>query len=79
MSPRLARTLVHLALGALTLVTLLPLLWMLSVSFMPRGEASAFPPPLLPHHATVANYRLLFSSDGAGRYLANSLWLAVIT
>lgn len=79
MSPRLARTLVHLALGALALVTLLPLLWMLSVSFMPRGEASAFPPPLLPHHATVANYRLLFNADGAGRYLANSLWLAVIT
>ncbi|HEV2286758.1 MAG TPA: carbohydrate ABC transporter permease, partial [Steroidobacteraceae bacterium] len=79
MSPRLARTLVHLALGGLTLVTLVPLLWMLSVSFMPQGEASAFPPPLLPHHATVANYRLLFNSNGAGRYLGNSLALALIT
>jgi len=75
----LARTLIHLALVALAVGTLLPLVWMLSVSFMPQGEASAFPPPLLPHHPTAANYRLLFAADGAGRYLANSLWLAVLT
>jgi multiple sugar transport system permease protein len=79
MSPRLARILIHLALVALAVVTLLPLLWMLSVSFMPQGEASSFPPPLLPHHPTAANYRLLFAVAGAGRYLANSLWLAVLT
>jgi multiple sugar transport system permease protein len=53
-----------------------PLLWMLSVSFMARGEASVFPPPLLPAHATLANYRELFETAGMGRFLLNSLLVA---
>jgi multiple sugar transport system permease protein len=57
-------------------VSLAPLLWMLSVSFMSAGEASTFPPPLLPAHATVANYRELFERAGMGRYFLNSAMLA---
>ncbi len=53
-----------------------PLLWMLSVSFMQQGEASTFPPPLLPAHATLANYRELFERAGMGRYLLNSAAIA---
>ena len=34
--------------AAVALVTLSPLLWMVSVSFMAPGEAASFPPPLLP-------------------------------
>jgi multiple sugar transport system permease protein len=64
-----------LALGAL--VTVFPLVWMLSVSFMAPGEASHFPPPLLPGEATLANYRMLFAREGVGRYFANSLLLAL--
>ncbi|MGP8034753.1 MAG: carbohydrate ABC transporter permease [Steroidobacteraceae bacterium] len=79
MSPRGSRALLHLALIALAAVTLLPLLWMVAVSFMPAGAASAFPPPLLPRHATTANYHLLFAAQGVGRYLGNSLWLASLT
>ena len=59
----------------LALVTLFPLLWMGSVSLMAPGEASAFPPPLLPRQASLANYRELFAHAGIGRYLANSLLL----
>ena len=44
---------------------------------MPPGEASAFPPPLLPQQPTLDNYRELFARAGMGRYLANSLLLAV--
>jgi multiple sugar transport system permease protein len=51
---------------------LFPLLWMLSVSLMQHGEASHYPPPLLPAHATLANYRELFGRAGMGRYLVNS-------
>ena len=40
--------LVNAALLAMALVSIAPLLWMTSVSFMPAGEASRFPPPLLP-------------------------------
>ena len=54
-------------------VTLFPLLWMLSVSLMPAGSASSFPPPLWPAHATLANYRALFVGADLGRYLLNSL------
>ena len=53
-----------------------PLLWMLSVSFMQQGEASTFPPPLLPAHATLANYRELFERAGMARYLLNSAVVA---
>ena len=64
-----------LLLGIAT-VSLAPLLWMLSVSFMAAGEASTFPPPLLPAHATLANYRELFEHAGMGRYFLNSTLLA---
>ncbi|ATD67725.1 sugar ABC transporter permease [Luteimonas chenhongjianii] len=64
------------ALVALAVVALAPLLWMLSVSFMPTGEASGFPPPLLPSAITFDNYQELFARAGMGRYFANSLMIS---
>jgi multiple sugar transport system permease protein len=61
----------------IALVSLAPLLWMLSVSFMPRGEASHFPPPLLPSHATLDSYRELFARTGMARNFANSLLVSL--
>lgn len=61
-----------------TVVTLFPLLWMLSVSLMAPGEASTFPPPLLPSQPTLDNYRELFGHAGMGRYLVNSVIVAVL-
>ncbi|KHL25886.1 sugar ABC transporter permease [Croceibacterium mercuriale] len=43
----------------LTAVTLLPLAWMVTVSFMPRGEANSFPPPFLPSRWSWENYHEL--------------------
>jgi multiple sugar transport system permease protein len=57
-------------------LTLFPLLWMVAVSLMPPGEASTFPPPLVPKTPTLSNYRELFAQAGIGRYLLNSLFLA---
>jgi len=68
--------LVNLALLGLATVALAPLLWMVAVSFMPAGEASRFPPPLLPSAATLDNYRALFARTGMGRSFANSLLVA---
>jgi multiple sugar transport system permease protein len=59
------------------LAAVFPLLWMLAVSFMAPGEASHFPPPVLPRHATLVNYRTLFANAGIGRYFLNSLLLAL--
>ena len=65
--------LVNGALAAIALLSLAPLAWMVSVSFMPRGEASHFPPPFLPSMATLDNYRALFATTGVARNFANSL------
>ncbi len=62
--------------AAVALVTLSPLLWMVSVSFMAPGEAASFPPPLLPSAPTLENYRTLFVVHGISRYFANSVLLA---
>ncbi|HKA43190.1 MAG TPA: carbohydrate ABC transporter permease [Burkholderiales bacterium] len=76
MATRLAPAIVNGLLIGLTLVSLFPLLWMLSVSFMPAGAASVLPPPLLPDSPTLANYRELFVRAGMLHYVANSLLLA---
>jgi multiple sugar transport system permease protein len=57
-------------------LTLLPLLWMLSASLMPAGEATALPPHLLPSAPTLAHYRALFTRLHLARYAANSVLLA---
>jgi multiple sugar transport system permease protein len=64
-----------LMLGA-GVLTLFPLLWMLSVSLMAPGESSSFPLPLVPRSATLHNYRELFSHAGIGQYLLNSVLLS---
>jgi multiple sugar transport system permease protein len=80
MSPHLrtwsARGTVNVLLLVGGLAAAFPLAWMLAVSFMAPGEASHFPPPLLPRQATLANYRVLFANAGIGRYFFNSLLLA---
>ena len=57
---------------------LFPLLWMVSVSFMSPGEASRFPPPLLPEAPSLSAYRALFETTGIARYFLNSLFVATI-
>ena len=77
LTPRVAAAIVNGVLLGAAVVTVAPLVWMLSVSFMSPGEASAFPPPLVPGHPTLANYRELFAHAGMGRYLVNSVVLTV--
>ncbi len=57
---------------------LFPLLWMLSVSLMAPGEASQFPPPLLPDAPGLSAYRALFDTTGIARYFLNSLFVATL-
>ena len=59
------------------LITLFPLFWMLSASFMTSGEATTFPPHLLPHHGTLAQYRELFVRLNIGRAFLSSAIVAV--
>ena len=68
----------NIAVALLALLTLFPLLWMVSVSFMSPGEAAQFPPPLLPTRPTLEHYRELFVDHGVGRYFLNSAVLATL-
>jgi multiple sugar transport system permease protein len=67
---------VNVGLALLATLVVFPLAWMVSVSFMTPGEASHFPPPLVPSRPTLANYHMLFGYAGIGRYMANSLLVA---
>ena len=66
------------ALLAAAALTLLPLLWMLSASLMPPGEATALPPRLVPSAPTLEHYRTLFTRLDLGRALLNSAALATV-
>ena len=68
---------VNVALALIAALTLFPLAWMVSASLMAPGEASNYPPPLLPKAATLDNYRELFAARGIGRQAANSLLVSV--
>jgi multiple sugar transport system permease protein len=73
---RLHVVLVNGTLLLIAIVSLAPLAWMVSVSFMAMGEASRFPPPLLPSRATLDSYRELFMTTGIGRNFINSVLVA---
>ncbi len=66
----------HAGLIGVALLTLLPFIWMVGASFMTAGEASTFPPKLLPKHFSLEQYRLLFSRLNLLRYFLNSAVLA---
>lgn len=69
--------LLHAVLIVGGLITLFPLLWMLSASFMSNGESTTFPPHILPHAATLAQYRALFLRLNLGRAFLSSTIVAV--
>lgn len=76
---RLGCVALYAALGVFGTLSLLPLLWMLSASFMVTGEATTFPPAVVPHHPTLSHYRDLFGRLALGRYAMNSALVATVT
>ena len=57
MKPRAILT--NIAVALLTALTIAPLVYMVIVSFMPRGESSNLPTPLWPSHWSLENYHEL--------------------
>jgi multiple sugar transport system permease protein len=76
---RKAQVPVYAALVGGSLLTLMPLWWMLAASLMPAGEANHFPPRLWPSRVTGEHYADLFARLNVARYAANSLIIAVAT
>ncbi|MEX2308871.1 MAG: carbohydrate ABC transporter permease [Pirellulales bacterium] len=57
--------------------TVYPLLWMVTASLMPSGEAQSLPPRFWPSRVTFAHYATLFERLNVARYFANSLFIAI--
>ena len=72
------RAVIFLALTIGAIVTVVPLLWMISASMMPQGEATAFPPRLVPSRVTFEHYRSLFTNLNLGRAFLNSMFVALV-
>ena len=69
----------HAALALGAVLALAPLVWMVSASFMPAGEATALPPRLFPSAPTLAHYRTLFTRLDLARNLGSSVLVATVT
>jgi len=59
------------------ILTLVPFIWMVSVSLMPEGGANQFPPQLFPKEISWEHYRRLFSQMNIVRYFINSIIVSV--
>ncbi len=71
--------LVHGILGFGAVFMLLPMLWMLATSFKPPAEIAVWPPRLLPHAPTLANYTGVFAAAPFARFLLNSIAISLVS
>lgn len=70
----------YVLLGAIALMMLLPLIWLVSTSFKsPTEDIFQFPPQFLPQQPTLQNFVHVWQTNPFGRYLFNSTLVAVLT
>src|SRR5438045_9187241 len=77
MRKRVSQIILYALLIIGALIAIFPMLWMLSASVMPTGEASTYPPHLIPSRVTFGHYRELFKRLNLGHDLFNSTLIAV--
>ena len=70
--------LIYIMLAVLTIVTLLPLVWMLSSSFKLSSEVFSFPIKWIPEKFHWENYVLIWEKIDLARYTFNSFKLSII-
>jgi multiple sugar transport system permease protein len=73
-----ARPLLYGALVLCALLTMLPFFWVISGSLRSLDEIRSDPGAWLPHHLTFDNFRRLFSTEGFGRFMVNSVVVAAV-
>ncbi len=77
---RLKTTFIYLVLGAIALIMLFPLIWLVSTSFKSATEnIFQFPPQLIPKSPTFQNFITVWKTNPFGVYLFNSTLVAVLT
>lgn len=71
---------IYAVLGAIALVMLLPLLWLISTAFKsPSEDIFQYPPQFIPEQFTVQNFVTVWQTNPFGQYLKNSVIVAVLT
>lgn len=71
---------VYVLLLAIAVVMLIPLIWLVSTSLKsPTENIFQFPPQLWPSQPTIQNFIKVWQSNPFGRYLFNSVLVAVLT
>jgi N,N'-diacetylchitobiose transport system permease protein len=80
-SRRSRRVLLNLAGVLVALVTLFPVLWMISTAFKPASEIYSLTPQPFPLHPTLSNFRAVISGSVIGlpywNFLKNSLFITI--
>ncbi|WP_026100105.1 carbohydrate ABC transporter permease [Fortiea contorta] len=77
---RLKTIIIYGLLGAIALLTLFPLLWLISTALKsPTENIFQSPPQLLPSQPTLDNFSGVWQSLPFGQYLYNSTFVAVLT
>ncbi|MFD4603262.1 carbohydrate ABC transporter permease [Streptomyces sp. NPDC058464] len=74
----LSQPLLYGALVLCALLTLLPFVWVAGGSLRSLDEIRSDPGAWLPHHFTLDNFVRLFRTQGFGRFLVNSVVVAVM-
>jgi len=76
MNHRMTSVVLNAGLMVLAFISLVPVLWMVSASFMIPGEASAVPMRFIPAQPTFEHYRALTERMNMGKYFLNSFIIA---
>jgi len=63
----------HMLLLPLSIIMVLPFVWMLLTSFMTNSEINRIPPTLLPHHLYTGGYKTVLASSDFPYWFLNSL------
>lgn len=75
---RAANTAIYIILSVLAVCWLLPIVWLVLISF--RAEPGAYTPYLMPKEYTLSNYTRLFTETSQfdfPRWYMNTLWVAI--
>lgn len=79
-NPKFKTIAIYIVLCAIALLMLFPLLWLLGTSLKsPTEDIFGFPPRLIPESPTFSNFVTAWETAPFGRYLFNSLLVAVLT
>jgi multiple sugar transport system permease protein len=69
--------LVYLLLVVGAFLAIVPMIWMVSASLMPAGDATTYPPRLFPREVTFEHYRTVLTGLNLRRYFFNSAGIAL--